>query len=138
MKGTKNNASVFSTSPSMFPSSRAEGSIYGASCPPIGTRLGCSEPCVDDETRTSVQFEGLGRQVDVVNGVKEGRGRKLRGLLSGTRPSEALRGHRIHGHSTVRHGNGFQVVMSGVDNHGEGRDAVPESFMSSSKGLAVM
>lgn len=87
----KNDHTIFSAASGMFPSSRSKCSVNR------GTGLRSSEPCVYNNTGTGIKLVGLRREVDVVDGVEEGRGRNLRCL--GTPSSGVslnLRGRREH------------------------------------------
>lgn len=72
-----------------------------------------------------------------MNGIEKGRGRKLGWLLAGPRAPKALGCHRVHGHSAARHDDGIRLVMSGVDNHVEGRYAIRVRLVSSGNLLAA-
>jgi hypothetical protein len=100
----------------MFPGSRGQSPVYGASYVTITSRLGGGQPGIHDQARAGIEFVGLAGGVDGVHAVQESGGGDLGGLLGGRVKDPGAphgRGHGVHGHSIVaRHGVGKGRVPS--------------------------
>lgn len=83
----------------MFPGSLGQLDVNGASLPTTEASIDGGEPCVNDDTGASIEVIGLSRGMCDVEGVEEGGGGDLSGVLSGQDVARAVGVAR----QTIRH-----------------------------------
>lgn len=99
----KDYASIFHTSPCMFPRSICKLSI-NRRC--SMTLFRGSQPRIDDQTRACIQSVGLARSVGIVEAVEKSCGGDLGRLLTGRPWADRTRRRRVGRHS-IRHCKGL-------------------------------
>lgn len=100
----------------MLPSPDSQITIDGSTIAAIGQRCSRSDPSIDDQTSARVELVWLTSRIERVEGVQQGGGRDLSGMLRGRpRPTRETGGLGREDREAIRHCEGEVEDDSGRD-----------------------